>query len=113
MGTLPRLPDRGDDQQREREFPLAFRRRCIPVEIQRPSRERLAQIIEARLGREMEAIAGTDLLDKFLDRQQQGDLATDQLLNAIYLTFHAARENGGSRAEFADMLLQHLRTSPA
>lgn len=97
----------------EREFPLAFRRRCIAVEIQRPSRERLVQIIEARLGREMKAIAGTDLLDKFLDRQQHGDLATDQLLNAIYLTFHAARENGRDRTELADMMLQHLRTTPA
>ncbi|MFE4061420.1 AAA family ATPase, partial [Streptomyces sp. NPDC059096] len=96
----------------EREFPPAFLRRCIIVEISPPDRRRLAQIVRARLGDEISASA-TDLVDRFIERQKYGDLATDQLLNAIYLTFHAAREDGRGREELADQLLQYLRSPSA
>lgn len=97
----------------EREFPLAFRRRCIALEIQPPSRERLAAIIEARLGPEVSAASTDALLDTFIERQQHGDLATDQLLNAIYLTFHAARAGGRTREDLATLMLQYLRAPAA
>jgi MoxR-like ATPase len=95
----------------ERAFPPAFLRRCIPVEIAPPNRERLTQIVENRLGRQVNATASR-LIDQFLERQEQGDLATDQLLNAVYMTFHAAREEGREQEELADQLLRFLR-SPA
>lgn len=92
----------------EREFPPAFLRRCVPLEISPPSSERLSRIVEARLGAEM-GVTGTDLLARFLELRDEGDLATDQLLNAIYLTFHAARRDGKDRSELADLLLQYLQ----
>lgn len=93
---------------REREFPPAFLRRCVPLEIQEPDLERLSRIVEARLGTEMGTI-GADLLERFLERRDQGYLATDQLLNAIYLTFHVAREGGKDRDDLAELLLQDLQ----
>jgi MoxR-like ATPase len=93
---------------REREFPPAFLRRCVSLEITPPSPERLARIVEARLGPDMSATAAA-LIDRFLDHQKHGDVATDQLLNAIYLTFHAASRDDRARSELADLLLRHLQ----
>jgi MoxR-like ATPase len=70
----------------EREFPPAFLRRCLRLDIDAPNPAKLRQIAKAHLGDEVLAKA-EPLIQDFLDRCEQGDLlATDQLLNAIYLT---------------------------
>jgi MoxR-like ATPase len=94
----------------EREFPPAFLRRCIPVEIEPPAREELEKIVEDLLGAEMTGIAA-ELITTFENRRMDGHLATDQLLNAIYLTFHAAQDDGRTRDDFADLLMKQLQRS--
>ncbi|MFD6550337.1 AAA family ATPase [Streptomyces sp. NPDC058398] len=93
----------------EREFPPAFLRRCVPLQILPPGHEELMRIVQARLDADITAEAD-DLVAEFLRRRDTSDLATDHLLNALYLTFHAAR-NGGDRAQLAQRLLNHLPTS--
>lgn len=93
----------------ERDFPPAFLRRCIRLELEEPSVEHLARIVEAHLGPEVCA-ANSDIVERFLQLRALGDLATDQLLNAIFLTSYAARE-GRSRIQLADLVLRHLRAS--
>jgi MoxR-like ATPase len=79
----------------ERDFPPAFLRRCLRLTLQEPSHEKLAGILKAHLG---EAIATPSepqappkkpdwevLLENFEMRRSTQDLATDQLLNALYL----------------------------
>jgi MoxR-like ATPase len=75
----------------EREFPPAFLRRCLQLEMQLPDREKLTRIVRAHLHlqpnyEEYEARIGA-LIDAFLDRRntQKAELAADQLLNAVYL----------------------------
>jgi MoxR-like ATPase len=68
----------------ERDFPQAFLRRCIRLPIEKPSREKLANIVEAHLRGTSKSEA--DLLQEFFENSQKEDLATDQLLNALYLT---------------------------
>jgi len=90
----------------EREFPPAFLRRCLPLHMQPPGREKLEAIVRAHLfpvpsgahARErqdiemqFQAAKGEidELIRVFLARRgKQGQelLATDQLLNAICLT---------------------------
>lgn len=95
----------------EREFPPAFLRRCLRLELQVPDPEQLAGIVESHLGHEM-ALESQDLLNQFITRRREGDLAADQLLNAIYLTSYAAREQGADRNRLAELLMRHLdRTS--
>jgi MoxR-like ATPase len=72
----------------EREFPAPFLRRCIRLTIEDPNVAQLSEIVFRHLARlkdthknEVEAI-----VKQFYDRQRGGDLATDQLLNAIFLT---------------------------
>lgn len=91
----------------EREFPPAFMRRCLRLDLPVPSAEQLAAIVTSHLGPDL-ATAGQDLLEEFVARRGEGDLAADQLLNAIYLTSYAATEPGADRMRLAQLLLHHL-----
>jgi MoxR-like ATPase len=68
----------------EREFPPPFLRRCLRLDISVPDKEKLAKIVRAHLGAEIEK-AAEPLIEDFLKRRSKGDIATDQLLNAIFL----------------------------
>ncbi|MFJ2263462.1 AAA family ATPase [Streptomyces sp. NPDC087844] len=68
----------------ERDFPPAFLRRCIRLGLPVPDEERLRAIVAAHLGEDALREAD-DLLDSFLRRRAPGELATDQLLNAVFL----------------------------
>ncbi|MDN0199158.1 MoxR family ATPase [Streptomyces sp. S.PNR 29] len=74
----------------ERDFPPAFRRRCLPLHLHDPRKERLKEIIVSHLGPDalMEA---DDLIDTFLKERSVKELATDQLLNAVFLRRGGAR----------------------
>ncbi|MGW4382562.1 AAA family ATPase [Kitasatospora sp. NPDC004531] len=67
----------------EREFPPAFLRRCVRLNLPDPSEERLREVVASHLGPEAMAEA-EDVLRAFLAREP-GGLATDQLLNAVFL----------------------------
>ncbi|AEW97215.1 MULTISPECIES: AAA family ATPase [Streptomycetaceae] len=68
----------------ERDFPPAFLRRCVRLDLPDPDERRLREIVAAHLGEE--ALAGVDdLLEEFLSRRASRELATDQLLNAVFL----------------------------
>ncbi|MGV9315659.1 AAA family ATPase [Streptomyces sp. NPDC003691] len=89
----------------EREFPPAFLRRCVPLHLRRPEPDHLELIVRAHLGElddEMKRIIAT-----FLERGSTGELATDQLLNAIYLSKVPGLE-AGSREALAAGLMTHL-----
>lgn len=95
----------------EREFPAPFLRRCIRLSIEPPTRDRLEKIVEAQLER-YRAVLDPDavgrLVDRFLDSGEEGKMATDQLLNAVFLTV-ALR--GGEGRSFGDQELEELRES--
>ncbi|MCZ7413684.1 MULTISPECIES: AAA family ATPase [unclassified Streptomyces] len=68
----------------EREFPPAFLRRCLRLDLPDPDERRLRAIVAAHLGEE--ALPRVDdLVRTFLARRAPGELATDQLLNAAFL----------------------------
>ncbi len=80
----------------EREFPPAFLRRCLQLEMAPPDDEELIAIVKAHLFRagtrqaaELPALETriADLVRDFIERRdhRQQDLAADQLLNAVYL----------------------------
>jgi MoxR-like ATPase len=70
----------------ERDFPPAFLRRCVRLDLQEPTGNQLREIVHAHLGEEGLRVA-EDLIGTFLERRDQGQmaLATDQLLNAVHL----------------------------
>ncbi|MBF8191254.1 AAA family ATPase [Nonomuraea sp. K274] len=95
---------------REREFPPAFLRRCIQLELREPDAAKLRQIIDAH----MAELAGQsdDLIQLFLTRKGQGQLATDQLLHAVYLTNEAAKKGSVDRLSLAERIMPFLSGGP-
>ncbi|MEU8803852.1 MoxR family ATPase [Spirillospora sp. NPDC048819] len=91
----------------EREFPPAFLRRCVRVAIEPPNGEHLAEIVEAHLGEPARREA-EELIRDFLARRAHGDLATDQLLNAIFLATSGARPPESGLADLVDTILRPL-----
>jgi MoxR-like ATPase len=70
----------------ERDFPAAFLRRCVRLDLREPSEGQLREIVRSHLG-EDGLRAAEDLIETFLMRRDrdQMTLATDQLLNAVHL----------------------------
>ncbi|MPY59603.1 AAA family ATPase, partial [Streptomyces spongiae] len=82
----------------EREFPAAFRRRCLPLEMRAPSREQLIAIVVSHLRRRPEGVEA--LVDDFERRLRGGGTqSVDQLLNAVHLTTAGSfqRDTGGRK----------------
>lgn len=65
----------------EREFSPAFLRRCVRVTLKPPTPAELKDIVESWLPRRLD----NEVLERFERLRQDGHLATDQLLNALYL----------------------------
>lgn len=69
----------------EREFPPAFLRRCLRLDIPQPGVEELAAMVAAHFSAEVAERAG-DVITQFHERSSRsGGLAADQLLNAVHL----------------------------
>ena len=70
----------------ERDFPPPFLRRCLRLTMKEPEKPDLIKIIEAHL---KETIANNPdidkLIDNFIQKRSSQTLATDQLLNAIFM----------------------------
>jgi hypothetical protein len=112
----------------EREFPPAFLRRCVSLELERPSAEGLAAIVRQHLWEELgegAASAGgpsavqslpppaRDILEQFLRLRDQGLLANDQLLIAVYLCHRAKLNDPAVKVpDLAKMVMDYL-TTPA
>ena len=72
----------------EREFPGPFLRRCVRLNVPEHDKEKLAKIVNTYFAGDKKPTEAqrNALIDQFFQRRSQGDLSTDQLLNAIYLT---------------------------
>jgi len=93
----------------ERDFPPAFLRRCLRLNIDYPNLKRLKRIVQKQLGLDDDAMQrANSLIEEFFNRQNgtRNDMATDQLLNAVYLAMH---QEAGSKAEFLQRLDSALR----
>lgn len=84
----------------ERDFPPAFLRRCLRVEMPKPEKTDLYSIVEAHLTKEV-ANQVDDLIQRFLSKTdtQAALLATDQLLNAVYLRQYGAQVEADGELE--------------
>ncbi|GAB3872166.1 hypothetical protein GCM10029964_010080 [Kibdelosporangium lantanae] len=66
----------------ERDFPRAFLRRCLQLEIKPPTAEKLAAMVAAHIG-----IDCDELIQDFARRSEQvGGVPADRLMDALFLT---------------------------
>lgn len=94
----------------ERQFPPAFLRRCLQLALEAPDGEKLTRIVEAHL--DVQASDFEDLIEEFLNRKSEGELATDELLNAIFLRYSGLRPPGETAGQLADIVMPYLDKSP-
>jgi len=107
----------------ERELPAAFKRRCLSLDIEDPKGDRLRDIVIAHIEEATTAAAADAetkrdnlstevkaLIKKFEDdRDKRGNLlATDQLLNAVYLITRKQAAVGDERKRILETVLREL-----
>lgn len=92
----------------ERELPPAFLRRCLRLDMLVPETDRLRQIVLSHLGEDARE-ALDRLLGDFLARRDSGRLlATDQLLNAIFLVGRGRVPEGVEREQLLNAVFREL-----
>ncbi|MDJ0698183.1 MAG: ATP-binding protein [Mastigocoleus sp. MO_167.B18] len=84
----------------EREFPPPFLRRCLRLDLREPNPQELENIVKVHLGDSIIQQA-KPIIEKFLKKRKSGDLATDQLLNAIYILSSTANTSDSPIVEAA------------
>lgn len=90
----------------ERDFPAAFLRRCLHLEMPRPDEERLAAMVRAHFGDGADDRM-RDFIARFLDGDGRDVLAVDQLLNALYLAGFTGQDSM-TRDRLAELLMRPI-----
>lgn len=97
----------------ERDFPAAFLRRCVRLRMPPPDVELLTSIVTAHLG---EAVAAEcdDMIRQFAAKAESTRaLATDQLMNAIYIVTRAVKPDSEERERVVELLEKRLEADQA
>lgn len=99
----------------ERDFPPAFLRRCLRLNMPySPDATALMEIVEAhlesdKLTQDKEKIH--QLITKFIALREGGDIATDQLLNAVYMVTREFRPEPTEENAIIDILMKYLTSA--
>jgi len=94
----------------EREFPAAFQRRCLRLKLSSPDEGQLAAMVAAHFSEATDE--RREIISAFLDRSRASGLATDQLLNAVYLATSGAYSAEAGWDRLLDALWQALAAGP-
>ena len=100
----------------ERDFPQAFKRRCLRVRMPDPNDNELKEIVTAHFGENLfksKIDEINELIKYFIPEEgEDRDKATDQLLNAIYvLTHEDSPKNEDKRKQIKKLLMKPLTDS--
>ncbi|WP_414622071.1 AAA family ATPase [Calothrix sp. CCY 0018] len=102
----------------ERDFPPAFKRRCIRVKMPNPQESALKAIVKAHFQDEKKLFQDAEakinqLIKEFLsDKDKNTERATDQLLNTIYLlTRDVCPESEADQKSVKEILLKSLTSN--
>ncbi len=92
----------------ERDLPSAFLRRCLRLDMGQPDAGRLRNILAAHI-RDAQLQQYEELIRRFVDSREAGSLlATDQLLNAVFLVTRGSTPTDEERQRVLNALLREL-----
>ena len=92
----------------ERDLPPPFLRRCLRLDIPVPDLDELRRIVQSHL-RGIDLGPLEQLLATYVEKRDSGQvLATDQLLNAIFLVNQGQMSDDRERRDVLDVLLREL-----
>jgi len=96
----------------ERDFPPAFLRRCLRLNMPyNPRATALQEIVKAHLESDVitrDEVKINQLIEQFITLQKGGDIATDQLLNAIYIVTREFKPEQAEEQDLIEILLKYL-----
>lgn len=99
----------------ERDFPPAFKRRCLRVRMPDPEEDALKAIVKAHFGEAFFHQAESKinaLIQEFVpDNHQPVERATDQLLNTIYLLTREVSPQAENEQSVKDLLFKRLTSN--
>jgi MoxR-like ATPase len=95
----------------ERDMPAPMLRRCIRLTTALPMENQLYDIINSH-SEDVEVGLIGDIIKQFLDGNVGGTIATDQLLNAIFLATRGRLPTGIERSEVVNLILKQLESYP-
>ncbi|MBD2667845.1 MoxR family ATPase [Arthrospira platensis FACHB-439] len=100
---------------KERDFPPAFLRRCLRLSMpDEANSAALKEIVAAHLGEDsltQDPAKINQLIEQFRNRRSQGELATDQLLNAIYMVTRELKPEVSDEKDLVEILMKYLNSS--
>lgn len=93
----------------EREMPPAFRRRCLSLTIEPPGKEELREIVAAHF-EDADLDESQDIIDRFVYQRDDENsmMATDQLLNAVFLLTRGRSPRGEEGKRVLELILREL-----
>ena len=96
----------------ERDFPPAFLRRCLRLNMPyNPDSEALKEIVKAHLKTDVVTQNKDkieELIKKFINLRSGGNIATDQLLNVVYMLTQKLKPEAQEETELVNILLKYL-----
>jgi len=99
----------------ERDFPPAFLRRCLRLNMPySPDATALMEIVEAHLESDILTQDKTkieNLIAQFIELRSDGDIATDQLLNAIYMVTREFKPEPAEEKDLVEVLMKYLSSA--
>lgn len=103
----------------ERDFPPAFLRRCLRVRMPDPNNvEFLTKVVDAHFTEELGAENWTNakeiidtLIENFVKEKMGEQIATDQLLNTIYLFSRQVKPDESTRESLKKIILKSLNSA--
>jgi len=103
----------------ERDFPPPFLRRCLRLNIREPNQDELKRIVIAHLSNKEDSTEQPDslleqadsLISQFFNKRKKGELATDQLLNAVYLVTREHFPTGDTKDKLIEQVLKYLSSA--
>ena len=99
----------------ERDFPPAFLRRCLRLNMPYdPDAEALKEIVKAHLDSDVvtqDEAKIEGIINKFIELRSGGDIATDQLLNAIYMVTRGFTPQQEEEENLIKVLLKYLSSA--
>ena len=94
----------------ERDFPPPFLRRCIRLDMGEPTEAELAEIVQRHLAKlDPEVLTKAEpVIKAFVEKRDRESLATDQLLNAIYLLLQEGIPDLSAESDLLQKILKPL-----
>ncbi|MEO0348849.1 MAG: MoxR family ATPase [Cyanobacteria bacterium P01_A01_bin.15] len=94
----------------ERDFPPPFLRRCIRLDMGEPTEAELAEIVKEHLTQlDPEVLTKAEpVIKAFVEKRGEESLATDQLLNAIYLLLQEGTPDLSANSDLLKKILKPL-----